>query len=74
MMRKEEYSLMTSFLLFRCVDFSEPVDVRKSRALTLENMKLAMEVERLKGHRTRGRTSCSRKSHKEEQTWWHVKI
>jgi len=31
-------------------DYSEPVDVRKNRALTLENMKLAREVERLKGH------------------------
>merc|ERR1719356_1499460 len=31
-------------------DFAEPVDVRKNRALTLENMKLAREVERLKGH------------------------
>ena len=30
-------------------DFSEPVDVRKNRALTLENMKLAREVERLRG-------------------------
>merc|ERR1719300_1852177 len=30
-------------------DFSEPVDVRKNRALTLENMKLQREVERLKG-------------------------
>ena len=31
-------------------DYSEPVDVRKNRALTLENMKLAREVERLRGH------------------------
>eukprot|EP00092_Neocalanus_flemingeri_P032623 GFUD01035484.1.p1 GENE.GFUD01035484.1~~GFUD01035484.1.p1 ORF type:complete len:1136 (+),score=438.78 GFUD01035484.1:195-3602(+) len=31
-------------------DYSEPVDVRKNRALTLENMKLSREVERLKGH------------------------
>jgi len=31
-------------------DYTEPVDVRKNRALTLENMKLAREVERLKGH------------------------
>ena len=31
-------------------DYSEPVDVRKNRALTLENMTLAREVGRLKGH------------------------
>lgn len=30
-------------------DYSEPVDVRKNRALTLENMKLQREVERLRG-------------------------
>ena len=30
-------------------DHSEPVDVRKTRALTLENMKLSREVERLRG-------------------------
>ena len=30
-------------------DYSEPVDVRKNRALTLENMKLSREVERLRG-------------------------
>ena len=30
-------------------DFSEPIDVRKNRALTLENMKLQREVERLRG-------------------------
>ena len=31
-------------------DHSEPVDVRKTRALTLENMKLQREVERLRGY------------------------
>ena len=30
-------------------DYSEPVDVRKNRALTLENLKLSREVERLRG-------------------------
>ena len=29
-------------------DHSEPVDVRKNRALTLENLKLSREVERLR--------------------------
>ena len=28
----------------------EPLDARKTRALTLENMKLTREVERLRGH------------------------
>ena len=30
-------------------DYSEPLDVRKNRALTLENLKLSREVERLRG-------------------------
>ena len=35
--------------IFQVTDYSEPVDVRKNRALTLENMKLQREVERLRG-------------------------
>jgi len=34
----------------KVTDYSEPVDVRKTRALTLENMKLQREVERLRGY------------------------
>ena len=37
-------------MLFQFSDQSEPVDVRKTRALTLENMKLQREVERLRGY------------------------
>ena len=37
-------------MVFQVSDHSEPVDVRKTRALTLENMKLQREVERLRGY------------------------
>ena len=40
----------TNYILPQVSEHVEPLDARKTRALTLENMKLTREVERLRGH------------------------
>ena len=41
---------MLSTVTLKVSEHVEPLDARKTRALTLENMKLTREVERLRGH------------------------
>ena len=41
---------MLSTVELKVSEHVEPLDARKTRALTLENMKLTREVERLRGH------------------------